>query len=1511
MTDAAADPRAGRVSGLAVPGSGALLVGSGRHDPGSGLPDVPAVGRTLRDVADVLSDRCGLAATGITVIEDPPDPGALGVAIARRAAEVTGVLYLHYVGHGLIGPGGDLHLATAASRRDVGLLAFTSLPWPALREALRESPAEAIVVVLDCCFSGRATGSLGDRPRVGLDVAQARGTYVLTSSAAAEVSLARPGAAHTAFSGELIRLLTEGDERLPDRLTLSAVFDHLDRELPRQGLPAPRRFSTGRADRLVLAANAARLRPARPAEDDVPDAGSPAACPYLGLQPFRVGDAPLFHGRERLTRDLVDRLGDRFPAGGPLVVVGASGSGKSSLLNAGLLPALGRGELPVPGSATWPVLVVVPGADPVAALAKAVRELAPDVDPAAAGREIRADPAGLARLLRRARPPKGPDPLPVVLVVDQFEDVFAGPDEPAARAFVDAVCTAAEALDGSPPAVVVLGLRADFYGQAVAHPALREALARDPLLVGPMTSGELRSAIEEPARIAGLTLEPGLPELLLADLGVRGDDAAYDAGRLPLLSHAMFATWRRRSGRTLTVAGYRAVGRVDGAVAETAERVFEGLAPEEQEDARRILLRLVMVGDGTPDTRARIPRQVIDPYAWQVLRVLAAEDARLVTLDRDTVELSHDSLLYAWTRLRRWIAEDRAGRLIHQRAAQAAQVWVAGGQRDADLSTGTRLSAFQEWAAEHPDELAEPEQAFLVASVRAAERTERLRRRFTRGLAALLVVSLAATGIAVWQWRTAAGRERVATARSLAAQAASLRDPAPDRAIALALAAYRTDPSPQSRAALADELTSSHLVGLGPGVVGASVVAFHPLRPVLATGGDSDPDLPLSSLADNDWGRELSEPSAELSGVYGVVFSPDGGLLAAEGRNGLPREDGLVAEPFTLATVRVWDTRDVRRPRLLAELPGSGRPAFSNGRTLVTVTGRRAVVWDLATPSRPRRVAAVGDDVATVAVAPNGRLLATISPGGDIRLWDLAVPTRRLGVLEGTHVAFDPRGDRAAVVSPNGRLELWDLTDPGRPTRVGEPSAPRLDSAALAAFGPDGTSLAAVGTDRRITVWRLARGTAAQVLANFGTGHAQPVTALAFGPDASTLATAADDPLPHDRARVWRVRPAADAAVIARAPALTAVSAIAVTRDGTLVAHGQDAGRVKLRRPAAGLAAAAELVTSVRRAESSAFSPDGRLLAVGGATGSDDDERSRVELWDVADPGRPTRLGILVPPGEGVPDLEFAPNGATLAVISELRRAAENHQDVTLWDTAAPASARRLATFDVHLNTGSQTAGGMVRFSPDGRLLGTVSGERDAAVWSLTDRTRPRRLAELEHDEWFQGWPSRAAALAFAPDGHHLATADGGSVVLWDLRDPSRPRRAGVLAVRNTNHDPAPIALAFAGGADLLAVAFPNGVVRLLATGTPEQPAGLAQLVDRGPIVTGSGVPAIDGAGHRLVAGGPTEVVVRDISALRQLTTRPLPDWACAAVGSAFDKRQWEAELAPNLPYERTCPHRP
>lgn len=451
------------------------------------------------------------------------------------------------------------------------------------------------------------------------------------------------------------------------------------------------------------------------------DAPALGLCPYKGLDYFDEADADLFVGREALTEKLVARVlslasrdspeQDRFFA-----VVGASGSGKSSLVRAGLVPALRWNK----ASTTWLIQVLTPTAHPLECLASTLTRANGSMATAA---KLMDDLAGEPRTLSlyiRHEIKTSPGSY-FLLVIDQFEELFAlCRSEVERSAFINNLLNAAGDQDGK--ILVIITLRADFYAHCSAYLRLREALASHQEYIGAMSDEEMRRAIEEPARRGRWEFEPGLVDLILHDVG-------HEPGALPLLSHALLETWQRRHGRIMTLSGYTSAGGVRGAIAETAETVFtDQFTKQQQVIARRIFLRLTELGDetSTGDTRrqASFNELILKPEDLEATQVVlkALADARLVTTSENSVQVAHEALIREWPTLRGWLEDNREGLRLHRQLTEASQEWQTAGREPGVLFRGARLAQAREWADLHKEDMNELEQEFLKESIASSER---------------------------------------------------------------------------------------------------------------------------------------------------------------------------------------------------------------------------------------------------------------------------------------------------------------------------------------------------------------------------------------------------------------------------------------------------------------------------------------------------------------------------------------------------------------------------------------------------------------------------------------------------------------------------------------------------------------------------------------------------------------------------------------------------------------------
>lgn len=839
---------------------------------------------------------------------------------------------------------------------------------------------------------------------------------------------------------------------------------------------------------------------------DAVDAGSkpgerdPAAtAPYPGLAAFQPEDDERFFGREPLTRGLAEQLTKRRFA----AVFGASGAGKSSLLRAGLLPRL-RAEAQRRNGL---VLLLTPGPHPLEECA--VHLAGPAGSTSETVRvELKSDPTNLHRLVRQALSQR-PDTAEVVMVVDQFEEVFTLCRSEEERAsFISALIAAAQTPNSR--VRVVLGVRADFYAHCTHHPDLVAALAGSQLTLGPMTAEQLRQAIIQPAVRMGLSVEGSLVAELVAECHGR-------PGVLPLLSHALLETWHRRRGNALTLAGYRAAGGMEGALARTAETFHAQLTPDRQRVARQLFLRLTALGEGTEDTKRRLPRAEIEADGDADSLLDQAARARLLTLDDDHVEITHEALIRCWPRLHQWLSEDRENLRRHRQLTEAALLWDSL-DRDPDaLYRGTRLAVARELTQQptRHASLTMREQAFLDASLAAEQaqqrqvlvRARRLRRLVVL-LAAATLVATCAAGYALHSQRLITQQRNNILSRTVATETRPLRDSQPDLYTQLMIAAHQLSPTPEAR----DGLLSAVSTTLpSPGGLVTSV-AFDSSGRGLATAGNSTVQL---------WGLPENGPPVRAGATTGgdpvasVAFTPDGRTLAVGGKNHQTRlwdvsdrghpvrvatlagHTGVVfavafsRDGHTLATasydhtVRLWDLRRRSRPALQAVLRGHRlnvkAVAFSpDGHTLATGADDRTVqLWDVTRPHKPARLSVLNghrDFVTSLVFGPDGRTLVSGSDDRTVRVWDTSRPRHPaiLSVLTGhtevvISVALSEDGRRLASGSYDGSNRLWDVTDPRRPRPTGVISSADGMINAMA-LSPDGLTLL-TGSDRSARLW--------------------------------------------------------------------------------------------------------------------------------------------------------------------------------------------------------------------------------------------------------------------------------------------------------------------------------------------------------------------------------------------------------------------------------------------------------
>ena len=1182
-----------------------------------------------------------------------------------------------------------------------------------------------------------------------------------------------------------------------------------------------------------------------------PPEGDDRPAPYVGLAAFQPADADWFFGRDRVIDNLLTKVRERRFLG----VFGASGSGKSSVLRAGLIAHARTNGLS--GSGPQPTLLLTPGPHP---LEECAVQLASYTGASAATlrSEFAADPEHLHLRVRQAMADQ-PAEIDLVLVIDQFEEVFTlCHDNDEQKRFIAALVFAATTATSR--VRVILGVRADFYGHCGQHPELVAALHDAQILIGAMTTSELREAVTGPASVAGAIVESALVTRLITD-------ANGQPSVLPLVSHALLETWRRRRGATLTVAGYEAAGGIHHAIARTAEHIHTTLTPAQQELAKRIFLRLTALGEATEDTKRRINRHELDtddPNTLVVLEKLA--NARLVVVDRDSVEIAHEALIRCWPRLRDWLTEDREGLKLHRQLTNATQAWEAVDHDPGALYRGTRLAQARDWATTHDTALTTRERDFLHASQDAesdelttARRHTRRLRRLVALLATLLLIAGAATALAIEAQDGASQQRNVAIAQKLIRDAAALRATNPALALQLSLAAYRLVPLRDTRDNLLSAFATPYATRLTGMVLSA---AFSPDDHILATAG-VDNTVRLWDVSDVEHPATLATLTGLPGGVRSVAFSPDGRTLA-----------GGSAGP----TIRLWDVADIRHPREAATITSrvfAESVAFSpDGQILAAAENTAgAQLWDISDTRHPAELATLTghtDAVYSVAFSPGGQTLATASADKTVRLWDISDVRRprEQATLTGHtdavySVAFSPDGRTLATASLDRTPRLWDVSEPGHAHELATLPG-QVSYGCPVLFSSDGRVLA-TETGHPMRLWDVSDPHNPGELPTFA-DDIDAICGLAFSPDGRTLVTT-------DANNTTRLVPLSGVVPIGRAGA---VNRVAFSPNGHVLATADADQTTRLLNVSDtyhphDLAAITNGGNSV---DAVAFSPDGRTLATAG-TGR---ESTVTRLWDVSDPHSPEELVAL--PGNAtdvIRSMAFSPDGRTLVTAGDDATTAT----ARLWDVSEPRHPRELGTLDGLASDGFLS----VAFSHDGRAL--ASGY--TSVWDVSHAHRPRELAVLT------GRNEAIVSAAFSPDGNTLATSNNKTARLWDISDARHPRELTVL----TGHNDDVNSVTFSHDGHTLATGSSDKTARLWDISDAHHPHELATLTGHTDMILSV---AFSPNGHTLATASADHTV-------RLWDTDPerVATHICDIANLPITPTEWH-QYFPRLDYQPPCP---
>jgi WD40 repeat protein len=1110
--------------------------------------------------------------------------------------------------------------------------------------------------------------------------------------------------------------------------------------------------------RLLVGLEAAGLRAADSFRWD------PARAPYPGLAAFDAADAAVFFGRDDELRQLFERLTPAAVGGGGQVVTvaGPSGSGKSSLVRAGLLPRLAK------QTGRWVLLdPIVPGdgGGPTASLARSIadtlasRSGSPD---RAAVHEVLdgLGPSGLVTLLGDVSAAAGSGRAQVLLVVDQAEELITRCSESVRTGFVSLL---RDAVGPGSSLSVVATLRSEFIGPFASDEATA-VLVAEPLVVGPLGRERLPAVIQRPAVRAGIEFEPGLVDRMV--LETEGGDA------LPLLAYTLEQLAHgRQPGRPITTADYEQLGGVVGTLTLQADRIRSEL---ERRGAGELVLstlqQLTTLERDDEPTARRVLRGRFTGREQQVIDAFV--DARLLrTVVRDgvqIVEVAHEALLRQWPPLREHIEANRLQLRLMREIERHARDWEDAGRDVSYLYRGVRLAEAHELPDDLIVQLGDSEQDYLASSqarqaadLARTRRTNRRLRRLVAGLTVLLVLAAGAAVLALNATRDAQQQTSLARSRELAALANTLIDDQPQSALLVALEGFRTAPTQEALSVVSALLTRPPRSLQGLIVHGddwVTEVAYSPDGATLASAG-SDGTLRLWNVAD---GQPIGDPlGGHDDRVRSVAFSPDGAAVASgsddgtvqlwDASDGRPRGDPLTSldgEVTEVAyspdgdilafagadgMVRMWDT--VAGQAIDHPLTGHDGTVYAvafspDGATLASSGWDGTVrLWDAA-DGQPLGDPLIRHDfsVSAVAYSPDGATLASAGEDGTVQLWD-AVDGQWLGDLIGHDddvmtVAFSPDGAILASGSWDGTVRLWDATNR---VPLGDPLTG--DGRVLAvAYSPDGATLASAGTDRTVRLW----DTNGQPLGDSLSGHDGEVWAVAYSPDGAILASGGLD----GTVRLWYAtdgQPMGDALTGHEG----AIMAMAVSPDGAILASAGADSTVRLWDPTDGQPLGDPLTGHDGTVYAVAYSPDGAILASASGDGT-------VRLWDISD-GQP--LGDPLTGHDGtVYAVAYSPDGAILA-------SAGDDGTVRLWD---PTDGQPLGD----PLTGHDGRVVSVAYSPNGTILASASHDGTMRLWNATDG-QPLGDPITKHD-------GGASAVAFSPDGTTLASANAdGTVGRW------------------------------------------------------------------------------------------------------------------------------------------------